>query len=215
MNLSTALRAEELKKIQQRSKEVLESARKEKRDYNSTATKASAQASCKEHLGFKPHEWQLDTVEALFLEHDVVLVAGAGPGKTIPSILRKRGREDAMGDRGGNSQDDFSEEVIFISCNTGTFYEQPDSEELDREKVDADSRRYVETNQRGQLFLDDCFNNPLIGALCAVAAITVSAQLQLTLPQSRKKNIPLFKRSWPVMMATNGSPSTPIRYTGI
>lgn len=60
----------------------------EESGYNSLKTRLELTKIFRERFnGFDPHEWQLDTSEAILLGLDSVVIAGTGSGKTIPFML--------------------------------------------------------------------------------------------------------------------------------
>ena len=74
----------------QQSYQILEGARREaaaKSNYNSGLTRSELSNTFRERFGAVPHEWQLDTAEAILLGLDSIVIAGTGAGKTIPFML--------------------------------------------------------------------------------------------------------------------------------
>ncbi|KAF8814292.1 hypothetical protein BYT27DRAFT_7156909 [Phlegmacium glaucopus] len=74
-------------RIRQRSYQLLEHARKARKDYNSTEARASMSKLFQERSSQTPYGWQLDVAEAILLGLDSVVIAGTGRGKTIPFML--------------------------------------------------------------------------------------------------------------------------------
>ncbi|KAF8814923.1 hypothetical protein BYT27DRAFT_7081165, partial [Phlegmacium glaucopus] len=75
------------KRIQQQSCQLLQHARKARKDYNSTEAQASMSKLFQERSSQTPYGWQLNVAEAILLGLDSVVIAGTGHGKTIPFML--------------------------------------------------------------------------------------------------------------------------------
>jgi ATP-dependent helicase YprA (DUF1998 family) len=77
--------------IRIRSYKLLENARlaasTSETAYDSRQMRSALTQSFKARSGKTPYDWQLDTIEALLLGLDSMVIAGTGSGKTIPFML--------------------------------------------------------------------------------------------------------------------------------
>lgn len=55
--------------------------------FHSETFRSKLSAACDDKLKYKPHPWQLDVAEALYLGVDTLAIAGTGAGKTLPFAL--------------------------------------------------------------------------------------------------------------------------------
>ena len=87
----TSKRLRALDTRHRRSYEILNEARdlaEKTSRYDSQAVRRTMSDGFYENTGGKrPHEWQLDVAEALYLKIDCTIIAGTGRGKTIPYML--------------------------------------------------------------------------------------------------------------------------------
>lgn len=86
--MASSLNAHEVARRQ--SYQILEAARQHaatKSNYNSDLTRSELSSVFRERFGAPPHEWQLDTTEAILLGLDSIVIASTGAGKTIPFML--------------------------------------------------------------------------------------------------------------------------------